>query len=332
MSRLLGGKSPWKTQNNISQPHFQIHCELCGVSFNIGRIRQVNESLDNGWAFRERRTLGYDGHQTDERYNFVSMEYVQRDRCPPEAGCCSVLREVAVRNSELHKRLAHSLTSYIQLESKILQGTLSIDPAKLVNPLGPEIRLTAWNDLVEEENDDTEYAYESDADDEPLEYMSDEEPGYTPLDKDGDLERSDTVCSYLSAAVRSPAFNHQIVEAEAENENDFEIRESGPNPIRLEHLAGPGCINRYGYSSHRIGVEEMRGCNLMQCLLRKQPDWSPEGDDQGFELSSSYYLSGLSGCVPSRDDNHPKYTIERHNHGDDFYPDNVFMLVSGVNQ
>jgi hypothetical protein len=84
------------------------------------------------------------------------------------------------------------MSSYIQLESKILPGTLSIDYTKLVNPLGPEIRLTAWNDLVEEENYDTEYAYESDADDEPLEYTSDEEAGCTPLDKDGDLKRSYT--------------------------------------------------------------------------------------------------------------------------------------------
>jgi hypothetical protein len=98
-----------------------------------------------------------------------------------------------------------------------------------VNPLGPEIRLTPWNDLVEEENYDTEYAYESDADDEPLEYMSDEKAGCTPLDKDGDLKRSYTACSYLSAGVRSPAFIHQILEAEAENEHDFEIRESKPN-------------------------------------------------------------------------------------------------------
>jgi len=175
-----------------------------------------------------------------------------------------------------------------------------------VNPLGPEIRLTAWNDLVEESNYDTEYAYENDADDEPLEYMSDEEAGCTPLDKDSDVKRSYTACSYLSANVRSPAFNHQMVEAEAENEHDLEIRDSKPNPIRLEHLAGPSYINRYGYSSLCIRVEEMRGCNLMQCLLRKQSNWSPKYDDQGFELSSNCYPSGLSGCVPSCEDNHPK--------------------------
>jgi hypothetical protein len=123
-----------------------------------------------------------------------------------------------------------------------------------------------------------------------------------------------------------------MVEAEAENEHDFEIRESKPNPIRLEHLAGPGCIDRYGYSSHCIGVEEMRGCNLMQCLLRKQSNWSPEYYNKGFELSSNCYLSGLSGCVPSRDNNHPKYTVERRNHGDDLHPDEMPMPVSGVNQ
>lgn len=38
----------------------------------------------------------------------------------------------------------------------------------------------------------------------------------------------------------------------------------------LEHIAGPGCINTYGYSGHRISIEEMRTCTTVQCLVPKK--------------------------------------------------------------
>lgn len=36
-----------------------------------------------------------------------------------------------------------------------------------------------------------------------------------------------------------------------------------------EHVAGPGCVSESGYSGHRILVAEMKGCRVVQCLVRK---------------------------------------------------------------
>lgn len=38
----------------------------------------------------------------------------------------------------------------------------------------------------------------------------------------------------------------------------------------------------------------------------------PEADDQDFELSSNYFLSGVAVHMPSRDDRCPKFIPQRH--------------------
>ena len=60
-----------------------------------------------------------------------------------------------------------------------------------------------------------------------------------------------------------------------------------------EHLAGPRCISRSGYSGHRISLAEMKGCRAVQCLVMKDAKWMPEDDDQCFELEGDYFLSGI---------------------------------------
>ncbi len=80
----------------------------------------------------------------------------------------------------------------------------------------------------------------------------------------------------------------------------------------LEHLAGPGCEHSSGYCGFNISAEEMRGSTTVQCLVMKTTEWTPEPDDQEFELSGKYYLSGLSGQMPSRDMDGPTMTPPRH--------------------
>ncbi|KAK2794238.1 hypothetical protein FQN50_009932 [Emmonsiellopsis sp. PD_5] len=65
-----------------------------------------------------------------------------------------------------------------------------------------------------------------------------------------------------------------------------------------EHLAGLGCISQEGYSGFRITREEMAGCQQIIALMRKSPDWNPEPDDQDFELTSNYFLSGVGDGSP----------------------------------
>ncbi|KAL9567426.1 hypothetical protein ACKAV7_008376 [Fusarium commune] len=70
---------------------------------------------------------------------------------------------------------------------------------------------------------------------------------------------------------------------------------------RWEHIAGPECGLFRAYNGHRISVEAMKGCRVFQCLVRKASDWQPEPDDELFEVSGDFFLSGLSDQMRSRD-------------------------------
>ncbi|MCJ1433844.1 hypothetical protein MMC27_003209 [Xylographa pallens] len=90
----------------------------------------------------------------------------------------------------------------------------------------------------------------------------------------------------------------------------------------LEHISGPGCISRSGYSGQRISLKEMKGCRSIQCLVQKEPDWEPQPDDQDFELESDYFLTGV-GC--SQPDRGPLNISKTARHGaDNFY---LFNLI-----
>ncbi|ORY02549.1 hypothetical protein BCR34DRAFT_437902, partial [Clohesyomyces aquaticus] len=85
----------------------------------------------------------------------------------------------------------------------------------------------------------------------------------------------------------------------------------------VEHIAGPGCENKRGYPGHDISVEEMRGCQTLQCLVRKPKEHSeyrfdPLPDDEEFEKSGEFFLSGLGDHMPSRDMSSPLVTPARH--------------------
>lgn len=79
-----------------------------------------------------------------------------------------------------------------------------------------------------------------------------------------------------------------------------------------EHIAGPGCKHGGGYSGHAISYEEARTCLTLQCLMRKNEFWKPEPDDEDFERTSSFCLSGLSDHMPSRDMASPTVYPARH--------------------
>ena len=82
----------------------------------------------------------------------------------------------------------------------------------------------------------------------------------------------------------------------------------------IEHIAGSGCCNTQGYSGHKISVEEMRGCQVAQCLVRKPQGWTfePMEDDDDFEKGGAFFLSGLTDHMPSRDMDSPRVQPPRH--------------------
>ncbi|CEL00786.1 hypothetical protein ASPCAL00382 [Aspergillus calidoustus] len=68
----------------------------------------------------------------------------------------------------------------------------------------------------------------------------------------------------------------------------------------IEHVAGPGCRFPGAFSGNQITVEEMRGCQTVQCLVPKVDDWEPAVDDHDFEKDSKYFLSGIATRACSR--------------------------------
>jgi hypothetical protein len=90
-------------------------------------------------------------------------------------------------------------------------------------------------------------------------------------------------------------------------------REEG-GQIVDEHVAGPGCVSNQGYCGYRIGVEEMKGCRALQCLMLKESieDWKEEDDDQEFEKTGKYFLTG---CGDGSPDEGPLIDIHPVRHG-----------------
>ncbi|CAH0046505.1 unnamed protein product [Clonostachys solani] len=87
--------------------------------------------------------------------------------------------------------------------------------------------------------------------------------------------------------------------------SDIWARLEDGDPVMLEHIAGPECESESGYNGHHISVEEMRGCNTMQGLILKHPDWKPEDGDEEFERSGRYYLTGLHDANTNMDSYDP---------------------------
>ena len=95
-----------------------------------------------------------------------------------------------------------------------------------------------------------------------------------------------------------------------------------------EHLAGPGCVSHSGYSGHRISLAEMKGCRAIQCLVKKNANWTPEDDDQDFELEGDYFLSGIGEGSP---DMTPLEDIKPVRHGvERIYINNIVCFSSAL--
>ncbi|KAF4470833.1 hypothetical protein FALBO_2268 [Fusarium albosuccineum] len=79
-----------------------------------------------------------------------------------------------------------------------------------------------------------------------------------------------------------------------------------------EHIPGPECDLNRAYNGHFISAEAMRGRTTLQCLVRKPDDWEPEPDDEAFEASGHFFLSGLGDYMPDKFDSGPTVFPERH--------------------
>jgi hypothetical protein len=246
----------------------------------------------------------------------------------------------------------------VHLSSDVLDGELCFNTAGIELPAS----MGNWDGVMEDvdEDVDMDYAYRSDVVDEAYEYDSGDNTSTDPIEgredkmdlgdedlSDGTSEADETNDLYtklksvtmptnlattesLTSSILPGSILDTANDSDSDDTEDFSERYR--KSAQKEHFAGEGCIHARGYSGYRIRAEEMKGCNILQCLFRKERTWSPEADDQPFELEGNYYLSGLSGHVPSRDYGSPQYPVERHNHGDDRHPDDTFYSVSTSDQ
>ena len=290
----------------------KVPCKLCGVSFNIGRIRKADEPWDAAWGPQ----CGEPGSQREyhvDRQNYfwyeniVSKDSIKRAQCPKEAGCRDAGREKG----------------------------------------GEEVKEGGVRDGSEDEDDEGEYIYESEEGGEGFEYQSDSDL----VGDDDELDDDDEGEEHVSVPDNQRQSHH--TDSVYQRGNDFDVlnderdeiatAQTSPEPAspesfsdenfnaywrechKLEHLAGPGCSHHGGYSGFRITAEQMRGCATVQCLVRKTADWTPEPDDQSLELDGEYFLTGLSGRMPSRNERGPEFVPVRHGH-EDLHPDTYFFV------
>ena len=298
----------------------KIYCKLCGVSFNVGRIRKADDPWESAWHPQSgepgsSREYYRDSSDYNLYDNSVTKSPYKPIQCPKEAGCRDVERQEVIE--------------------KVFGETLINDNAK---------------------EDEDEYFYQPEDDREALEYGSDSE---LVEDEDGDegeddgeenvpddekktqgtiplLEQGNSIDAPKSAgdeaateiiAQASPPHPSPISFNSDRSSDDEDFYTYYGKCLKFEHLAGPGCIHYGGYSGHGITAEQMRGCTTVQCLVRKTPEWRPGPDDQSFELDGKYFLTGLSGGMPSRDKGNPQFVPIRHGH-EGLFPDTG--LSSGV--
>ena len=93
-----------------------------------------------------------------------------------------------------------------------------------------------------------------------------------------------------------------------------------------EHIAGPNCsANASAYSGYNLSYEEMKACTTIQCLGPKTSEymissqsWKPLPDDEDFERTTEYCLTGLGDRPGATEDDTPGYPIR---HGmEDLWP------------
>ncbi len=260
----------------------EVHCTICGVSFNIGRVRRADEGQDAAW----RAECG-PGFAT-----FVPHNKWQGGRCGSHGTCMLAKRK--------------NLDSFQVLEPDDQPGDADSDDPFL----DPDyIPVTYDGPVVSEDREPYEMTTpresESDDSDTPQSESSQDS------DRERELESEILYRDFANATLRKPALAPQPEEMLASLPLPEEWREAMDNGL-VEHIAGSECEHIGGYSGHHISLSEMRGCVTVQCLVPKPIGWQGEDDDQDFEASYNFFLSGLSDHMPSRDYDRPKAFPVRH--------------------
>lgn len=158
-------------------------------------------------------------------------------------------------------------------------------------------------DYESDHDDGSDYVYQSDSDEEPYEYDSDDsvvyhEEEYTPVCNDELYQEwLKTIWEERYARLRSVDPQSEVLLLIEPVEISRHEEDHQHYTAKLEHIAGPECMDPSGYNGHRLGVEEMKGCRTVQCLIWKDEHWKSEPDDQDFETHGKHCLSGLTDSL-----------------------------------
>ncbi|KAB8226708.1 hypothetical protein BDV33DRAFT_227071 [Aspergillus novoparasiticus] len=254
-----------------------VPCQFCGVSFNISRIRSKGEprSAAFGPGGRGGWIEGRDFTRDEESEEEQAQYRREYENCSSETGCCMVLRDP-------------EFYGFFTPKPRLYDD----DPA----------------DGIYE--DDPDYEYESESDNEPLEYDSEASNGE---DVGKDMRHNectdDPEWTFKVQGPDPPEYDTKFHPLSTKlGESIYIIDEDGSRTMNrdayyrsrcYEHIAGPDCRNAQGYLGKNISAEEMTGCHTVQCILAKREDWEPRPDDLEFEQKSRYHLTGVAENMPS---------------------------------
>lgn len=249
------------------QQDLELCCQICGVSFNISRIRHANEPFSASWCGKD------EGDWIGER--FLAPSYILATPASLEScqGCVSVARMRTVDGDAVDD----CGSEYVY------ESDESSEPYENVTP--------------------PESLGESSQPEEPGLGQPQERNLTSPELGEADFDRSSTASSdywHFISSLGSP--DDPILEKPNPSLDD--LKRSSLNGV--EHVAAVGCQSTEGYNGHNISAEEMRACTTAQFLVPKLclhgAPWNSEPDDADFE--GDFFLSGLTEKVPSTESRH----------------------------
>ena len=267
----LHSSDPWK--------YLEYCCQICGVSFNISRIRHRNEPFSSSWCGKD------DADWTGEPL-LASSYVLATDKSFESCRDCVIVARLRTPGEPTEDDNNSSTYDYESdrvpepyerttppesVSEEIAQAGCSQEGAQAIGPDYPTLR---------ESDSDTSSTLSQDSYRCFISSLG--ESGFSGLDK-FDPQSED---------LESPLF------------------------YGTEHIAGRECQCPEGYNGHRISAEEMRACTTAQFLVPKQylygGPWNPEPDDEEFE-KGDYFLSGLTDIVPRTNSRHsPPVWPNRH--------------------
>ena len=265
--------------------------------------------------------------KNDGRGLYVPQQYIERDQCPPESSCSNERR--LYDNLDLYREENRYWAQEGSDDSE--DGTYEVkDDEEEEEPLeytsDEDTPVNAETTNAEQQGEQTNISSVDDPDVDSEYSHADEPISLQPVARCDETPTEDYVTTaspiHIVSSFRYDAiYEHasksctttgvqRACSVDADNEDvQFHVWKQRQN---LEHIPGPGCTHTGGYSGHEVSIEEIKGCTNSQCLVRKDEKWQQEFDDQPFEVDSNYYLSGLSGYMPSTDWSTPDFLPARH--------------------